>query len=123
MAKIDQNGCQRICPLDCKKCFLDWRFGSGSTTVEIFEIESCNEHRRTGRGRWLINKLISELIRNHPKVRLIFAFTREGNFIAQQFYEAMKFRVTAPVRDFYQDTKRDNTIDAILYGRDIRGLP
>lgn len=100
--------------------FLEWREGSGNT-VEIFDLV-VNSNRRVGRGRRLVNRLIDEVI--PPSVKLVWAITRADNFIAQAFYEELKFRVVAPLRNFYGQKTEDGTetVDAIMYGRDIGAL-
>lgn len=104
------------------KDWLDWRLGSGNT-VEIFDINVDSESRRSGRGRRMVDKLIDSEM---PKeTAMVWAITRSDNLIAQQFYEKMRFRVVAVLRNFYQDShvKRAGQnlhyADAIMYGRDI----
>lgn len=99
-----------------KTDYLTYRIGSGKT-VEIYDIV-VNSERRQGKGRWLVNRLIDSL----PKdIRLVFAITRADNFIAQQFYESLRFRVVAPLRDFYGYKTKDgrDTVDAIMYGKNL----
>lgn len=97
------------------KGYLLWREGSGKT-VEIYNIV-VETDRRTGIGRCLFGMLLKQV---HKDYKLIYAITRAENFIAQEFYEALKFRVVAPLRHFYQDGER--TVDAIMYGYDIGSL-
>lgn len=92
--------------------YLMWRKGSGNT-VEIYDIAVYSE-RRNGNGRLLVNYLIDHL---PPGTRTLWAITKADNFIAQQFYESLNFRVIGTLRSFYQDS--GNTVDAIMYGRDI----
>jgi ribosomal protein S18 acetylase RimI-like enzyme len=92
--------------------FLIWRQGSGNT-VEIYDIAVGSE-RRKGRGRALVNKLYEQV---PTGTKLVWAITRSDNFIAQEFYEELQFRVVGILRNFYQDSGK--TVDAILYGRDM----
>lgn len=101
--------------LEDKRDYLAWREGSGyPLTVELYNI-SVGSERRKGKGRKLVNLLLGSI----PKeTKLVFAITRATNFIAQRFYEEMRFRVVAVLRHFYQDGP-EQTVDAIMYGRDI----
>lgn len=97
--------------------YLLYRQGSG-TTVEILDIVVGSE-RRKGVGRNLINQLLGLL---PVEVKLVFAITRSDNFIAQQFYESLHFRVVGVLRNFYQDTPGVlNQVDAVMYGLDRSG--
>lgn len=94
--------------------YLDWREGSGGT-VEIFDIV-VNSQRRVGIGR----RMVYQLYKDMPKdTKLVWAITRAENFIAQRFYEELRFRVVAVLRSFYKDDAGKETVDAIMYGRDI----
>lgn len=94
--------------------FLIYRDGSGGT-VEIFDIV-VNSERRKGRGRLLVDTLLKRV---EGRVRLVWAITRAENFIAQQFYEKLNFKVVANLRNFYgiKNKEGEETIDAIMYGR------
>lgn len=96
---------------------LDWRQGSGNT-IEIFDIQVSNEHRRQGKGRRLIDEL-QALCRVH-NIRRVWAITRASNFAAQKFYEEMRF-VSVPLRNFYgmPTAEGHDTIDAVMYLRDF----
>lgn len=75
-------------------------------------------NRRLGIGK----NLFSILLKSIPKeTKMIYAITRTENFIAQQFYEGLRFRVIAPLRHFYQD-REVQTVDALMYGYDIGSL-
>jgi ribosomal protein S18 acetylase RimI-like enzyme len=93
--------------------FLDWREGSGGT-VEIFDIAIGSE-RRTGKGRNLVEKLFAIV----PSAPTVYAITRAGNEIAQQFYEALLFDRVGVLRRFYRDKGR--VVDAVIYGRSPQG--
>lgn len=93
--------------------FLIYRKGSGDT-VEIYDIAVCNENRRQGRGRILMEMLFAL----EPKVYLVWAITRADNLAGIEWYEAMKFRVVANLREFYG---ADQRIDAIMLGRSPLG--
>lgn len=88
--------------------FLVWRKGSGDT-VEILDIAVGSE-RRKGKGKALVKKLFGML----PKDTQVWAITRYGNRIAQEFYEALGFRVVAYLNGFYDFFQK---IDAVMYGR------
>lgn len=87
--------------------FLDYRPGSGNT-VEILDIAVDGTHRRQGLGRWMVNKLLERV----DDGVLVFAITRDTNYIAQQFYEDMRFKIVGFLRDFYADGE-----SALMYGR------
>lgn len=98
------------------KDFLEYRDGSGRT-IEITDIAVTTE-RRTGIGSRLIHELIDRSKR--ANVNLIWAITRAENLIAQEFYEALGFRVVGVLRNFYQDEgQARNCVDAIMYGYDL----
>lgn len=101
-----------------KKDFLKWRVGSGNT-VEIFDIEVASIHRRQGGGRWMVNFLVDHCLPEGTK--LVWAITRASNLKAHEFYEEMKFRVVAVLRDFYGDkgSLGQDQADAIMFGRYI----
>ena len=86
---------------------LDWRAGSGNT-IEIFDI-LVKSGRRNGVGRAMIKQLIANV---SPGTKL-WAITRSNNEIAQEFYEALGFRVVGVLREFYQD---EQGVDAVMYG-------
>lgn len=78
--------------------FLEWRLAPGGT-AEIVEIEVSSEHRRTGVGRKLLERMLAEL---PDDVRVIYAFTRETNGIAADWYSAVGFRMQL-LPGFYAD--------------------
>lgn len=98
---------------------LDWRWGSGGT-IEIFDIVVGSE-RRNGRGRRLVNKLLNEIagMPEDSRPTFVWAITRADNRIAQEFYAELKFKVVAPLYDFYHVANAEGrqTIDAVMYGR------
>lgn len=82
--------------------------------VEIVDIAVESESRRKGVGRWMVNQLLDKHL---PEgTMLVIAVTRIENQIAQQFYEKLRFRVVAVLRDFYD---RKGRVDAIMYGYDV----
>lgn len=83
-------------------------------TVEIQDI-CVNVNRRTGVGGLLIQVAVDAAREGGAK--RIWAITRDTNFIAQEFYEALKFR-SIPLRDFYGN----GGVDAIMYVRDLDAL-
>lgn len=74
---------------------LAYRKGSGGT-VEILDI--VVSARRTGYGRRLIQRLVD----GHGVPIRLWAFTRESNGIARDFYKALGFRESI-VPAFYQE--------------------
>ena len=99
--------------LEDQRDFLDYRPGSGST-IEISDIQVGTE-RGVGKGRELVNALVIEA--ETAGVGLVFAITRRGNAIAQEFYVAIGFRIVAHLIDFYRD--EDLIEDGIMFGLDI----
>lgn len=95
---------------------LQWREGSGNT-IEIYDIEVRSE-RRQGRGRELVQKLFKKIELWYPDCNLVWAITRTTNEIAQEFYEALGFRVVGVLREFYSN---EQGVDAIMYGRSPKG--
>lgn len=79
-----------------RRDFLVYREGMGGT-VEIFDIAVYSK-RGAGVGRGLVNQLLKS-VRGHYLV--VFAITRISNTIAQQFYEALGFRLCARLHNFY----------------------
>lgn len=108
---VASDNVQRIFLLDCHNCHLDYRKGSGNT-VEIYDIEICNSHRRQRRGRTLVDLLLDKYL--PPGTNMVFAITRPENVVAQQFYSELRFRVIGVLWDFYD---RKGRADAIMYGR------
>jgi ribosomal protein S18 acetylase RimI-like enzyme len=102
--------------LEDERDFLVYRDGSGPT-VEILDIVVGTERRR-GKGRRLVSILLRD--RLSPKINLVYAITRTDNFISQQFWESLGFRVVGVLRHFYQDKEDHDTVDAIMYGLDIK---
>ncbi len=98
---------------------LKYRQGSGRT-IEIYDIV-VHHQRRRGTGRRLVNYLLDLVTNGLEDATLVWAITRSTNFIAQEFYEAMGFRVVAVLRNFYNDELKDTT-DAIMYGRSVQGF-
>lgn len=103
--------------LNDERDFLVFRAGSG-TTVEIFDIAIGSE-RRVGKGRLLVNTLISKYL---PKgTTLVWVITRSSNGIARDFYEALGFRVVGDLKCLYgrKGTDEEAVVDAIMYGKDV----
>ena len=67
--------------------------------AEIVDVEVDNEHRRTGLGRAMVEKMIKEL---PPEVTRVYAFMRSDNGIACDWYWALGF-VDWPAPNFYPD--------------------
>jgi ribosomal protein S18 acetylase RimI-like enzyme len=110
--------CIQVVHPDNTKSVLNWRWSSGGHTVEILDIDVPNEHRRKGIGRLMVHQLIHMVM--PMGARLIYAITRTNNITAQQFYTELRFRIVAPLWNFYQDTDEANIIDALMYGRDLK---
>lgn len=96
---------------DCSEDYLIWRPGSGERTIELYEISVCNEHRRTGRGTWLVNRMLEEIPKNTATV---FAITRLSNKRAQEFYEALGFHRLGKLAHLYYEVDTRET--AVVYG-------
>lgn len=115
-----QDGCRRLTS-GSPHNYLDWRPGSGNT-VEIFDIHVRPQDRRHGHGKLMVIKLIRECTSRGAAT--VYAITRASNFMAQEFYESMKFRAV-PLRGFYKDeplaSGRPYT-DAIMYVWDVGSL-
>ena len=94
--------------------FLVWRQGMGYT-VEILDIHVCGERRRQGYGKRLLDLLLRDI---PPDTKLLFAITRVSNTIAQEFYEAMGFRIVGRLHKFYKESKGSGE-HALMYGKDI----
>lgn len=93
---------------------LVYRHGAGRTW-EILDIV-VTQHRRMGTGREMIHLLLEnarELGERGPA--MLYAITRWSNTIAQQFYEALGFRVLGRLHRFYGEDRED----AIVYGLDL----
>lgn len=93
--------------------YLDYREGA-SGTVEIFDIV-VNSERRQGKGRRLVTKLI-EITNCH----MIYVFTRNNNYIAQDFYRGLGFDVAAFLESFYQtDDVLKHSPNALMFTKRI----
>lgn len=87
------------------------------TVCEILDIEATKD-RRKGVGTKLILAVIEYLNEHRPEVLTLVATTRSNNWIAQQFYESLNFRVVAPLRRYYGE-ESSRAVDAIMYGYDL----
>lgn len=105
MKKITRNG---------EKDFLVYREGSGNT-IEIFDI-AVESERGKGVGTSMVRELIQTVRLENKKT--VWAITRSSNFVAQQFYESLGFRVVGVLRDFYKDEICGH-VDALMYGLDL----
>ena len=92
---------------------LVWRVHG--PTCEIVDI-AVYSSRRTGIGRGLVQTLVRSL---PDTVRTLYAICRADNHIGRDFYEGCSFRVVGRLQDFYQETGRTGTLDAVMYGLDI----
>jgi ribosomal protein S18 acetylase RimI-like enzyme len=115
--KTYEDGLQVRLSLDDARDFILLRPASG-LTWEIFDLQVMSG-RRQGKGRLLIHLALRDVV--PPESKLLWAITRADNFIAQQFYEALRFRVVAVLRNFYGVKDEDGkwSVDAVMYGRDI----
>ena len=105
---------QRIIAPDYPGAFLDWRVGSGRT-IEIFDIHVPNEYRRMGVGRAMMSQLLASV----PPEATVWAITRTENRMAQEWYTAMGFHVTAALYEFYDSGC--GRVDALMFGRRASG--
>lgn len=92
---------------DDRRDFLVYREGMGGT-VELFDIAVMSE-RGKGIGRKLVNSLIRRVQGEYLE---IFAITRISNTVAQQFYEALGFRICARIHNFYCEVVEKSPDDA-----------
>lgn len=88
--------------------YLEFRRGPGGT-IEIVDIV-VNSERGVGKGRTLINNLISWCSRS----KVFYAFTRKSNVIAAQFYKALGFVQVAQITGFYEDPD-DKVATALMF--------
>ena len=100
--------------------WLEYRIGSGDT-VEILDINVSNTARRQGTGREMVKELLSRLGKDNL---LVYAITRWSNTAAQEFYEAIGFRIVGRLHNFYR--QREDMKDgksgfetAVMYGYDV----
>jgi ribosomal-protein-alanine N-acetyltransferase len=63
------------------------------------------DHRRTGIGNAMINKLLGKL--SHERRNRIMLEVRETNLEAQLFFKSIGFKAISVLRDFYDDTVED----------------
>lgn len=63
------------------------------------------DHRRSGVGNAMINKLLGKL--SHERRNRIMLEVRETNLEAQLFFKSIGFRAISVLRDFYDDTVED----------------
>jgi ribosomal protein S18 acetylase RimI-like enzyme len=95
--------------------YLDWRPGMGRT-VEIFDIQ-VGSQRRHGIGRQMIKELKVTLLATDQPPSVIYAITRFSNTVAQEFYEALGFRIAGRLHNFYRDTGKKE--HGIVYAYDL----
>lgn len=75
------------------------------TRLHLLNFAVGREFRRRGIGRAMVVKLKDKIA---PGLRQRIALeVRETNVAAQLFWQAMGFRATSVVRDFYRDTDED----------------
>lgn len=79
--------------------FIEWRLAPGGT-AEIVEIEVESEHRRTGVGRRMLERMLAELT---DDTAVVYAFTRESNAVALTWYASVGFSRMQPLVGFYGD--------------------
>jgi ribosomal protein S18 acetylase RimI-like enzyme len=90
--------------------WLKWRLASGDT-IEIYDLHVDASVRRQGIGRKMVNELLNGLDRG----TVVWAMTRHSNYIAQEFYEEMRFKVIGVLRNIYTDKGC-----AIVYARRVK---
>lgn len=101
--------------LEDQNDFLVYRKGSGRS-AEIYDI-AVGSSRREGKGRKLVELLLEKV---SSETSLVFAITRISNVPAQQFYEALGFRIIGRLHNFYRDGGiTAHTESAIMYGLDV----
>ncbi len=93
---------------------LEYRFAPGGT-CEIVNIEVEAGQRRRGEGRRLLELLRAELPR---ETLIVYAITRVDNVAAQQFYEALGFRLGGRLHNFYR-SRQEGFSSALLYVLEI----
>lgn len=82
--------------------WLDWREGQ-SGTIEIYDI-CVNSERGKGKGTEMLQQLKAMFPKSH-----IYAFAREENHLASNFYKKNNFTSVCLIPNFYTDG------NAILY--------
>ncbi|MEM6471657.1 MAG: ribosomal protein S18-alanine N-acetyltransferase [Planctomycetota bacterium] len=73
--------------------------------LHILNFAVRDEHRRSGVGRSMCDKLFSKL--SHERRNRIMLEVRETNLEAQLFFKSLGFRAISVLRDFYDDTVED----------------
>lgn len=95
--------------------FVIWRHAS-SRTAEIVDIQAGSA-RRVGIGRELVQRVLNDLPKN---ISVLYAITRFSNTIAQEFYDALGFRVIGRLHKFYVDGGGPKDYEhALMYGLDL----
>lgn len=77
--------------------YLEFREGSGRT-IEIFDI-AVRSIRRKGVGTNLIGQLL--YVRTPKETKNIWAFVRSDNEGAIEFYQALGFKISPMISNFY----------------------
>jgi ribosomal-protein-alanine N-acetyltransferase len=75
------------------------------TKLHILNFAVHTEHRRSGIGGQMVEKLISKLS-NHRRTQVVLE-VRESNLDAQLFFRNLEFRATGVSRAHYHDTGED----------------
>ena len=73
--------------------------------IRLMNLAVCPDHRRTGIGSQLVQRLVSKL---SIMRRDSLAFeVRESNVGAQLFFRSLGFRVVSTLRNYYSDSDED----------------
>lgn len=104
--------------------YIDFREAPGNT-VEIVDI-LVQSNRRQGNGSLLVQMLINSIKEEYSKPINLYAFTRENNKIAQEFYTALGFALLGRLENFYPPEKNTEVYEggetALLYRFEIEGV-
>lgn len=73
--------------------------------LEILNFAVASEHRLSGVGRKMIDKLIKKL--SFQRRTMIKLAVRETNLSAQLFFKKLNFKAVSIIHDYYEDTNED----------------
>jgi ribosomal-protein-alanine N-acetyltransferase len=94
--------------------------------LHVLNIAVHPDHRRTGIGNAMIEKLVSKL--SFQRRTRILLEIRETNLDAQLFFKNLEFRAISVLRDFYDDSTEDAYLMQYRYRAnslesDVESLP
>lgn len=89
--------------------------------LNVLDFAVQPDHRRTGVGRQMVDKLVGKLS-NHRRTKILLHL-RETNLPAQLFFRDQNFRAVEVVREHFQDTGEDSFLMQYLLEDGVAEAP